>query len=274
MSWAWRKRYCPTAPASRPTPWTRNAVWPTSPSPGPSATSPSPSPPAAASSARSSTACPAASSTNCPRKTWNGKAPKTSPSNRNRPAATAPWPTSAASSAVNPDPAATTLPPPSWKRAGGEGAAAPTTLTTQPPSHPLSPRGRGPGRGGKQKSRPIRRLLHHCNTTQLRDRIHSASWAASSSLTAFGGIGIGPQLPVEPFLMLLAMCAASPAYLAATSYRAGPTTLLSTLWQATQALAENSASPGLPPAASPAASPAGAAATASAQGSPATQTVP
>src|SRR5690606_35726910 len=210
----------------RPTPWTRNAVWPTSPSPGPSATSPSPSPPAAASSARSSTACPAASSTNCPRKTWNGKAPKTSPSNRNRPAATAPWPTSAASSAVNPN---------------------------QPPPHPLSPRGRGPGRGGKQKSRPIRRLLHHCNTAPLRDRIHSASWAASSSLTAFGGIGIGPQLPVEPFLMLLAMCAASPAYLAATSFRAGPTTLLSTLWQATQALAENSASPGLPPAASPAA---------------------
>src|SRR5690606_29137374 len=118
MSWAWRKRYCPTAPASRPTPWTRNAVWPTSPSPGPSATSPSPSPPAAASSARSSTACPAASSTNCPRKTWNGKAPKTSPSNRNRPAATAPWPTSAASSAVNPNPAATTLPLPLWERAG------------------------------------------------------------------------------------------------------------------------------------------------------------
>src|SRR5690606_8130932 len=67
---------------------------------------------------------------------------------------------------------------------------------------------------------------------------------------------------------------ASPAYLTATSLRAGPTILLSTLWQATQALAENSASPGLPPAASPAASPAGAAATASAQGSPATQTVP
>src|SRR5690606_1198988 len=162
---------------------------------------------------RSSTACPAASSTNCPRKTWNGKAPKTSPSNRNRPAATAPWPTSAASSAVNPN---------------------------QPPPHPLSPRGRGPGRGGKQKSRPIRRLLHHCNTAQLRDRIHSASWAASSSLTAFGGIGIGPQLPWEPFLMLLMIWSASPAYLAATSFRAGPTTLLSTLWQATQALAENS----------------------------------
>src|SRR5690554_7271445 len=186
-------------------------------------------------------------SSDLPRKTWNGKAPKTSPSNRNRPAATAPWPTSAASSAVNPNPAATTLPLPLWKRAGER---------------------------GKQKSRPIRRLLHHCNTTQLRDRIHSASWAASSSLTAFGGIGIGPQLPWEPFLMLLMIWSASPAYLAATSFRAGPTTLLSTLWQATQALAENSASPGLPPAASPAASPAGAAATASAQGSPATQTVP
>src|SRR5690606_21181435 len=41
--------------------------------------------------------------------------------------------------------------------------------------------------------------------TQLRDRIHSASCMASSSLTAFGGMGIGPQLPVEPFLMLLMM---------------------------------------------------------------------
>src|SRR5690606_197492 len=132
MSWAWRKRYCPTAPASKPTPWTRNAVWPTSPSPGPSATSPSPSPPAAASSAKSSTACPAASSTHCPRKTWNGKAPKTSPSNRTRPAATAPWPTSAASPAVNPNPAATTLPPPSRERAGER---------------------------EKQKSRPIMRLF-------------------------------------------------------------------------------------------------------------------
>src|SRR5690606_19230625 len=134
----------------------------------------------------------------------------------------------------------------------------------QPPPHSLSRCGRGPGRGGNKKSRPIRRLLHHCNTAQLRDRIHSASWAASSPLTAFGGIGIGPQLPWEPFLMLLMIWSASPAYLAATSFRAGPTTLLSTLWQATQALAENSASPGLPPAASPAASPAGAAATASA----------
>src|SRR5690554_4816872 len=132
MSWAWRKRYCPTAPASRPTPWTRNAVWPTSPSPGPSATSPSPSPPAVVSSARSSTACPAASSTNCPRKTWNGKAPKTSPSNRNRPAATAPWPTSAASSAVNPNPAATTLPPPSRERAGERGE------TKKPPNQAAS----------------------------------------------------------------------------------------------------------------------------------------
>src|SRR5690606_5157089 len=274
MSWAWRKRYCPTAPASRPTPWTRNAVWPTSPSPGPSATSPSPSPPAAASSAKSTTACPAASSTNCPRKTWNGKAPRTSPSNRNRPAATAPWPTSAASSAVNASPAAITLPLPLWKRAGERGQP--------PPSHPHNPtaitlplpsRERAGERGNK-KAAQSGGFFHHCNTTQLRDRIHSASWAASSSLTAFGGIGIGPQLPVEPFLMLLAMYAASPAYLAATSLRAGPTTLLSTLWQATQALAENSASPGLPPAASPAASPAGAAATASAQGSPATQTVP
>src|SRR5690606_16351228 len=199
-------RYCPTAPASRPTPWTRNAVWPTSPSPGPSATSPSPSPPAAASSAKSSTACPAASSTNCPRKTWNGKAPKTSPSNRNRPAATAPWQTPAASPAVNPK---------------------------LPQSHTLSPRGRGPGRGGKQKAAQSGGFFHHCNTTQLRDRIHSASWAASSSLTAFGGIGIGPQLPWEPFLMLLMIWSASPAYLAATSFMAGPTTLLSTLWDAT-----------------------------------------
>src|SRR5690606_20445602 len=35
----------------------------------------------------------------------------------------------------------------------------------------------------------------------LRVRIHSASWVASSSVTAFGGMGIGPQTPVEPFLM-------------------------------------------------------------------------
>src|SRR5690554_3877072 len=35
----------------------------------------------------------------------------------------------------------------------------------------------------------------------LRVRIHSASWVASSSVTAFGGMGIGPHTPLEPFLM-------------------------------------------------------------------------
>src|SRR5690606_41382634 len=132
----------------------------------------------------------------------------------------------------------------------GGGPVRTTPLTTPAPAHPRPARGSGPGRGGKQNIGPIGPLRQHCNTTQSRDRIHSASWAASSSLTAFGGSGIGPQLPWEPFLMLLMIWSASPAYLAATSFMAGPTTLLSTLWQATQALAENSASPGLPPAAS------------------------
>src|SRR5690606_9527368 len=77
-------------------------------------------------------------------------------------------------------------------------------------------------------------------------RIHSARVLASSSLTAFGGIGIGPHLPLLPFLMLAARVAAAPstpAFLAATSFSAGPTIFMATLWQAAQGLLLNRASP-------------------------------
>ncbi len=69
---------------------------------------------------------------------------------------------------------------------------------------------------------------------------------ASSSVTIFGGIGTGPQLPWVPFLMWLARVTAAsftPAFLAATSFKAGPTSLLSTMWQPTQGLLLNKASP-------------------------------
>src|SRR3546814_5981 len=77
-------------------------------------------------------------------------------------------------------------------------------------------------------------------------RTHSARILASSSVTGFGGIGIGPHTPWLPFLMWPASRSAAPscpAYLAATSLKAGPTSLASMLWHAAQGLLLNSASP-------------------------------
>src|SRR5690606_41113061 len=68
---------------------------------------------------------------------------------------------------------------------------------------------------------------------------------ASSSVTGFAGIGIGPQLPCVPFLICPARVStapATPAFLAATSLSAGPTSLVSMEWQAAQGLLLNSSS--------------------------------
>src|SRR5690606_15185218 len=79
-----------------------------------------------------------------------------------------------------------------------------------------------------------------------RLKTHSARIFASSSVTGLAGIGIGPQTPALPFLILRARVStapSTPAFLAATSFRAGPTILLSTVWQATHGLLLNSVSP-------------------------------
>src|ERR1700704_3310909 len=72
------------------------------------------------------------------------------------------------------------------------------------------------------------------------DRIHFTSAFTSSSFTpAFGGIITGPQTPEPPFFTFstsIASAFASPLYLAATSLYAGPTSFLSTWWQAVQPL--------------------------------------
>src|SRR5689334_8318927 len=62
----------------------------------------------------------------------------------------------------------------------------------------------------------------------------------SASLTwELGGIGIWPQVPTPPsftFFASYASAVLSPRYLAATSLYEGPTTFLSTAWQARQPL--------------------------------------
>src|SRR6266540_2804612 len=70
-------------------------------------------------------------------------------------------------------------------------------------------------------------------------RIHATSFFASSSLSLFGGIGIGPQTPWLPLITFCASASdalASPLYFLATSLYAGPITFLSTAWQAVQPL--------------------------------------
>ena len=66
-------------------------------------------------------------------------------------------------------------------------------------------------------------------------RMQRVSFFASASLTCFFvGIGVSPHLPVPPFQMLCTSAAAalaSPAYLAAISRRAGPTSLVAAAWQ-------------------------------------------
>ena len=77
--------------------------------------------------------------------------------------------------------------------------------------------------------------------TYLVARIHVASFLASAGLTwALAGIGTGPQTPEPPLMILAASMSAASfclAYLAATSLKDGPTTFLSTAWQAMQFLA-------------------------------------
>src|SRR5205085_7226256 len=73
------------------------------------------------------------------------------------------------------------------------------------------------------------------------DSTQAASFLASASFTcAFAGIGTGPHTPEPPFMILTARRSAAsfwPAYLAATSLYAGPTSFLSMAWQAMQFLA-------------------------------------
>src|SRR4030095_8196756 len=60
---------------------------------------------------------------------------------------------------------------------------------------------------------------------------------SASDTVAFGGIGTGPQTPEPPLFIFSASFAAAPAsprYFAAPSLYDGPTTFLSTAWQAVQ----------------------------------------
>lgn len=69
---------------------------------------------------------------------------------------------------------------------------------------------------------------------------HLANCCASAALTwVLAGMAIGPQTPPPPFMILVANLSAAsfcPAYLLATSLRAGPTTFFSTAWHAKQFL--------------------------------------
>src|SRR6266705_2619159 len=70
-------------------------------------------------------------------------------------------------------------------------------------------------------------------------RMYFASVLASSSATVpLGGMGTAPHTPVEPSLIFFARYASASLrdlYLAATSLYAGPTSLLSRVWQLRQA---------------------------------------
>src|SRR5690625_896415 len=62
--------------------------------------------------------------------------------------------------------------------------------------------------------------------------------SSSSETPGLGGMGMGPHTPELPPLMCCAnvsAAAASPVYFSATSRYDGPTSLLSTAWQAKQA---------------------------------------
>jgi hypothetical protein len=70
------------------------------------------------------------------------------------------------------------------------------------------------------------------------------------SLTDAGVAGIGiiilgkePEPPLRTFFSSLACACLSPAYFAATSFNAGPTTFMSTLWHELQPLLLKRASP-------------------------------
>src|SRR5690554_5837431 len=65
--------------------------------------------------------------------------------------------------------------------------AAQYTITGRKPKHPATRRPAG--------------CFSKVADAYLSVRIHSASLVASSSVTAFGGMGIGPHTPLEPFLM-------------------------------------------------------------------------
>ena len=65
--------------------------------------------------------------------------------------------------------------------------AAQYTITGRKPKHPATRRPAG--------------CFSKVTDAYLSVRIHSASLVASSSVTAFGGMGIGPHTPLEPFLM-------------------------------------------------------------------------
>src|SRR3569623_1684744 len=78
---------------------------------------------------------------------------------------------------------------------------------------------------------------------RLRTKSTNFSMSASATRGEYGGIGTPPvtsvQLPLPPFFTYStkrALAPASPLYLLATSCQAGPTTFLSSEWQAKQPL--------------------------------------
>jgi len=86
---------------------------------------------------------------------------------------------------------------------------------------------------------PPRRRRAHCR--HFRPNTQVASFFASASLTCgLAGMGIAPHTPAPPFWILVASMSAalaSPAYFLAMSLYDGPTSFLSTAWQAVQFLA-------------------------------------
>src|SRR5581483_2038273 len=99
-------------------------------------------------------------------------------------------------------------------------------------------------RSHKPGSGSIRRGRQPWGASYFSDRMYFASVCASASLTVvFGGIGIWPQSPVEPSRIRFTRYASASLRARnffATSLYAGPTTLLSRLWQARHALSRSS----------------------------------
>ncbi len=108
----------------------------------------------------------------------------------------------------------------------------------------------GPRRSSRKAktktSRHRKRATPSDSPAPYRDNTHVVNvFRSASSNCGNPGIGTCPHLPLPPLRMLcITLAAASllPAYFAATSWKAGPTTFLSTAWQAVHWLAPSSAS--------------------------------
>src|SRR6185503_8232534 len=96
--------------------------------------------------------------------------------------------------------------------------------------------GMGRGKGRDYGKLPPRMSI----SAYLRESTHATSFLMSASFTwVLGGMGIWPHTPTPPsftFFSSLAGADLSPRYLLATSLYEGPTTFLSTAWQARQPL--------------------------------------